>query len=102
MPLTLGALKRNLRTLGPLDYAGEKVTFSYRPGEVTPALGSEMEEDKRPLVMALLRALVTWDVMEDDGKTPLELKEDVLIQLPTHFLNFVMNAIYKDTVEGKA
>ncbi len=99
----LSHLKKNTRNLS-VQWAGESVNFSYRPGEITPALGIEMadEEAKAPLVMALNRALASWDVLDDDTLLPVDISETVLMSFPTSFLNALLRAIMTDTLVGEA
>ena len=101
--LKLSHLKNNTRTL-KVEWGGETVNFTYKPGEITPALGVEMadEETKAPLVMALGRALVTWDVLDDDTLLPADITETLLMSLPSGFLNTMLRAIMADALVGEA
>lgn len=102
MAIKVSHLKKNTRPL-EVEFAGEKVQFSYRPGEITPALGVEMadEDTKAPLVMALGRALVSWDVLDDDTLLPVAISEEVLMSFPSAFLNALLREIMADTLVGK-
>ena len=102
MAIKVSHLKKNTRPL-EVEFAGESVKFSYRPGEITPALGVEMadEDTKAPLVMALGRALVSWDVLDDDTLLPVAISEEVLMSFPSAFLNALLREIMADTLVGK-
>ena len=102
MPITLAHLKRNTRTLA-VEFAGETVTCTYSPGEITPSLGLELADEglQLPVVHALQRLLKSWDVLDDDSMLPVPVAEDVLQSLPTEFLNAVLRAIMQDVAVGK-
>jgi hypothetical protein len=103
MAIKVSHLKKNTRPLFT-DYAGERVNFSYIPGEITPALGVEMadEDTKAPLVLALSKALVSWDVLDDDTLLPVPITEEVLMSFPSAFLNALLREVMADTLVGKA
>jgi hypothetical protein len=103
MPLSYAHLKKNVRTID-FDYDGEEVVITYKPMEISPALGQEMasEETKEPLVLALDRALVKWDVVENEGDTePMPCDAEVLRGFGSRFLNAIMQAIMKDIQPSK-
>jgi len=101
MPLTLAHLKRNTRTL-VLEYAGEQVNVTYKPGAMTPALSLEMADPATnlPVVTVLEQTLVSWDVVDDD-MLPLPVTHDTLIMLPSDFLGAVFGALMEDVSVGK-
>ena len=101
MPLTLAHLKRNTRTL-VLEYAGEQVNVTYKPGAMSPALSLEMADPATnlPVVTVLEQTLVSWDVIGDDAQ-PLAVDHDTLLTLPSDFLGTVFSALMDDVSVGK-
>ena len=102
MAIKVSHLKKNTRPL-TIEFAGEKVNFTYGPGEITPALGVEMadEDTKTPLVMAPNRALASWDVLDDETMLPVAITEDVLMSFPSAFLNPLLRETMADSLVGK-
>lgn len=103
MALTIGHLQRNTRNL-TFEFLGETVNVTYRPGALTPALSVEIADaaTQLPIVTALERLLVSWDVLGEDGQTPLPITHAVLVSLPSEFLSTVFSAVMGDTTVGKA
>ena len=102
MSLTLNGLRNNRQTL-TVSYAGETVEFVYKPGAVTPALGAMLTDpdNKQPLVLALGKAIESWNVLDDATGKPVDVSEALLETLPTQFLNVLLAAIYRDIQPGK-
>ena len=98
--MRLSDLVRNERALA-LEFAGDTLNFSYRPGLVTPAFSDALGTEKRPLIWALSRVVVSWDLVDDAGQ-PLPLTEQSLTEIPTPFLRSVLHAILDDVNVGEA
>lgn len=108
--MRLSELQKNVRTLD-LEFAGETLTFAYRPGEVTPAFSDALGTEKQPLVWALSKCMVSWD-LKDDRDAPadtdeaslpvLPLTEQVLSNLATPFLRALLFCILDDVNVGEA
>ncbi len=100
--MNLSHLEQNVRPL-ELQFAGETLHFSYRPAAVTPAFSAGLGTEKQPLVWALSKALVAWDLTEADGPNAatLPLTEQRLLELPTAFLRAVLHAILDDVNVGE-
>ena len=101
MPITISHLKRNTRTIA-VDFMGEQVNITYKPGEMTPALSLEMAdvETRLPIVTVLERTVTAWDVMDDDMR-PLPITRATLLELPSAFLAAVFDALMEDVSVGK-
>jgi hypothetical protein len=102
MSLTLNGLRNNRQVL-TVQYAGETVEFTYQPGAVTPALGALLAdpENTQPLVTALISALDSWNLIDDETGRPAIISPELLETLPTKFLNLLLSAIYRDIQPGK-
>jgi hypothetical protein len=104
MAVTLGQLKRNLRTV-PVEYMGLTINVTYRPSEITPSFGRDLGPEDSVLVVLLCKALVSWDVFEDDEmKVMLPIVPENLSGsgLGSGFLNAIVQAITLDSMVGKA
>jgi hypothetical protein len=104
MSVTLRQLKRNVRTI-PVEYAELTINITYRPSEITPALGQEMADTETdlPLVLGLERALIGWDIVQsDDDPTPVPITRAVLTGpgIGTPLLNAMWSAITRDMLVG--
>ena len=92
MPISVSELQKNVRTL-TVDYDGETVTISYRPGVITPATSDEF--NKQAAVEQLESLLVSWDLLDEKEKT-LPVSKELLDALPARFLAHLMSAIMGD------
>ena len=103
MPVTLGELRRNVRTV-PVEYMGLKLNVQYRPSAITPYMSRD-EQDEPLLVAVLMKALIAWDVYIDDELTVmLPITPENLGQegLGSGLLNAIVQAITLDSMVGKA
>lgn len=100
--MKLSDLRANVRRLD-VDYFGSTVSITYRPGELTPetedALREAREQNRTTdaLIELMVRALVGWDVTDDDGE-PLPIAAETLRPFPTALLLHIMAAIQDDMV----
>lgn len=102
MALNLSHLAANVREL-ELDFAGEKLTFTYRPAKVTPAFSDALGYERQPLVWALAKAVVKWDLMDGPKgeETTVSLTEQSLMTVPIPILRAVLNRVLDDTNSGE-
>ena len=100
MPIKIGDLSKEVREIS-FVFADETVNLSYKVGKYTGEAElrlSEAQTDKQPvngLVNLLDGMLVSWDVLEDDGK-PMPVTVENLRRLPVNFLAEVANTITED------
>lgn len=100
MAIGFSALKGKLRTIN-VNYLGDNVAITYRPGEMTPRKTSEIVEQAQtgevanPTVELLLNALVSWEIVDDQGKE-LPVTRELLEDAPGPFLNAISEAIGED------
>lgn len=95
MPLSVKTLtaKRNSLTI---EFAGEKVELTYRPGVATPAWESKIQSQENSGYHQLAELVETWDLLDDDGKTPFPLDYKKLLVLPSEFVTSVLVQIAED------
>ncbi len=105
--MNLSHLEQNLRPL-EVEFAGETLKFSYKPAAATPAFYDGLGAEKQPLVWALSKVLVSWDLVDDQAPTPnpynaptVPLTEQRLMELPVPFLRTVFRAILDDLSVGE-
>lgn len=107
MPISKSHLKKNMRTVD-VDYFGDTVRVVYKPSEITPTVMAEMadaaeEGDQMFTPRILTRALVSWDLAEDESDltkmTPITFEE--LKDLESSFLNAVLQQITEDMFPKK-
>jgi hypothetical protein len=103
MAIKLSDLKKNVRSV-PVSYMGETLNVTYRPNAITPTLGQEMDDPrtKMPLVLALSRALVSWDVIDDATGKPVPITPECLADFGSGLLNAILRDISADMLVGKA
>lgn len=99
MPVTLSQLKANTRTI-VVPYEQDEVRLTYQPSQMTPVVESEINAASRdgdvgPMLQAMSKLIVEWDVMEDDKKA-LPHTVEVLAGLPNAFLMAIFRAIQED------
>jgi hypothetical protein len=100
MSIKIGDLSKEVREIS-FVFADETVNLSYKVGKYTGEAElrlSEAQTDKQPvngLVNLLDGLLVSWDVLEDDGKQMAVTVEN-LRRLPVNFLAEMTNAITED------
>lgn len=85
MPIKLGKVNGPTREVS-VDFDGEALTLTYNPGKLTPKLMARMNEgvaEKDMTAAASFFATVCdkWDVVEDDGKTPVPLTAESVEEL---------------------
>lgn len=106
--LTLSQLK-NDKADCDMEYAGETVQITYRPGRFTPAFVAEMTEwqkkagetDAQFLVKVLLDLMLGWDVTEEEGGPVMAITAESLSQFPFSFLSALLQALLSDAAMGK-
>lgn len=100
MPIQLADLMRNQRTV-TVDFHGETLDVTYRPGAMTPDLGSRAAADRNAPIALILSELVSrWDLYEQDAEgnqIRVPLTYERLRLLPTQFLVAVQRAINADS-----
>lgn len=92
--MKLSSLTSGTRTIH-MDYDGEDLEVTYRASEFTAKMATSDELGDGPVEL-LVRLLVTWDVLDEQGDR-LEPTADVLRSLPIRFLNYVVAAIAEDS-----
>ncbi|GIV81729.1 MAG: hypothetical protein KatS3mg051_1083 [Anaerolineae bacterium] len=101
MGISIADLKKKTRTVR-VEYLGETVTVDYRPGALTPEaqvrMGQVQDTAESARVMAeyLADTLVSWDVLDEDGKAPVAITTEFLMQCPSSFLGAIVQAILED------
>ena len=106
MPFSLSKY-RNVTKLVQVDFDGEIINVTYRPGEVTPARLTNLRREQQEAVdrgeplpegeawARNLSMIEKWDIMGDDG--PLPLTPEVLEEIPTVILKTIYQAVLEDT-----
>jgi hypothetical protein len=101
MPLTLKNLKNDTAT-ATLDYAGETIHLTYKPSAFTPAFMAELaelgeakvsRESMEQAIAMLLGALVGWDVLDEEGGSPVPITHEFLADLEFPLLLSMLGAI---------
>lgn len=111
MAITLTALLDNMAEL-PLKVGDDDLLVKYRPGKMTQALRSKLQrgpvafleegDDKsveaawQAYYNAIAGLLVSWDVLDDDGK-PLPINAETLADLPMGFIESLIGEVAKDS-----
>jgi hypothetical protein len=87
--MKLSELQKKTRNI-EVEYQGETVAITYLVNVVTPGFLS----DEPDLVEQVKRAVVEWDVLNDDGeKLP---PKEVAGEMPLAFLKLVLEAVIDD------
>lgn len=100
MPIKLSKIGAKTRKT-TATYDGDEVALTYRPGAFTPRVEarlSEAQEEGRvsqEVAAVLADVLVSWDVLDEDGK-PLKPTAELLMDFPIDFLVGVTEAIGED------
>ena len=107
MPISKSHLKKNMRTVD-VDYFGDTVRVVYKPSEITPTVLAEMndaaeEGDHMFTPSILARALVSWDLAEDESDLTkiVPIVFDELKDLESPFLATVLTQITEDMFPKK-
>jgi hypothetical protein len=106
MAITLMQLRERERRI-EVEYSGQTLGVTYTPGAVTPELVSQVAaregepgSEVETMVMALERAVVEWEVLdEQDEKLPPT--PEVMRRLPISFLAAVFFGILGDMKVGE-
>lgn len=100
MPVRLSELRANVRTVAiPVD--GDVLNVTYRPSGITPEVEDRLDEATskqrigESLMTLLAAALVSWDLLGDDGK-PLPVTVETMRVLPLSFLAKLVQAVTAD------
>ena len=102
MPVTLGELRRNTRTV-PVTYDDMTLSITFRPSAITPSF-SDGDGDVDFLVKSLTRVMVRWDVYEDESYTEMTpITEEILRSdsIGLQLLRAMFDCIILDTLSGK-
>jgi hypothetical protein len=96
MPISLAKIKAGVAAFA-WEYEGEILNVQYRTGEITPAeLAQQAEQEGMAgLIGGLVKWLVSWDLLGEDGK-PLPITAEALNLVPTPFLNGLYVMIMRD------
>ena len=84
-----------------VEYDDEIIAIVYRPGKFTPRVEAKLNEAQEQgkvsqrVAQVLSEALISWDVLDDDGK-PLTPNVDLMMDLPLSFLTAITSAIGED------
>lgn len=103
MPLKVGTLQTEPVTI-EVPVGEDKLSITYNRRALTPRLLREVsqaaskDDDLGSVaggIQQLLRLLLDWDVVDEDGNK-LEISEETLIDLPMAFLTDMVNAIWEN------
>lgn len=89
MPLSVSQLTGQSERTVKLQFLGEEINITYRPGAYTP------EFEELTIFDGLLRIVSAWDLLGDDGQ-PYPLTREALQVLPSPFLTAVWRRIAED------
>lgn len=102
MPITLAKLKKKTAQV-EVTYQGEKAVIVYRPNAVTPALwrrATASGNNQEFLTTSIAEVVEDWDVVAAEGGPKIGPNSEEASNLPTDFLDLVMNAIFDDIRAG--
>lgn len=106
MPVSITHLRKNERTVTK-DYGEHgSLTITWRPGELTPhdeaSISDAVEQGRMSTATAeaLLRIVVAWDLLDDEGET-IPLTSDALAALPSSVLDEVWTIVRNDQSDPK-
>lgn len=97
----------------PFD-KGEVLNIEYRPMSYTPEQLDQMQADAQStvkkdqgravagMVESMLKMLVSWDLTEDDGATPVPIERDALQKVPLNIFTEITMAVARDQQAGEA
>lgn len=100
MPISVGQLKANLRTIA-VPYFSDVITITYRPSALTPENSSvineriEKGEAKNVIIETLCGTLASWDIVDDKGEM-YPINPDSLAKLDGPLLLAISEAIGED------
>lgn len=105
MSITLSDLARDTRKI-EIEWDGETMGLTYRPGEYTPEMESAFVESLNSnlpgnaFARILSKLIVSWEMLDDGGQ---EVPHDyeTLAQIYTVFLTHVFNAITEDQTSAR-
>src|SRR5882762_9737623 len=105
MPVTLSDVAAQ-RALVTIDFPTGDLNIHYLPGVLTREMIARMDKfskDKEAVtaeldsaIALLIEMVAEWDLMEDDGVTPIALNKDRLATVSSIMLTLVIEAIQGD------
>lgn len=102
MPITLTKLKK-AKAVVEVSYQGDTARVTYRPNAVTPAMWRRAitgGNNQEFLVAGVAELVEDWDVVASEGGPKIAPDSEEAANLPTDFLNLVMNTILDDIRAG--
>lgn len=102
MPITLTKLQKKTSEVR-VTFHGDTATVVYRPNAVTPALwrrATSSGNNQEFLVTSIAAVVEDWDVVASDDGPKIAPDSEETSNLPTEFLDMVMNAIFDDIRAG--
>lgn len=94
-----------------VPFVGDVLNVEYRPMSYTPEQLDKMQADaakaKDPkaavagMVDQMLKLLVSWDLTQDDGSTPIPITAEGLRGVPLNVYTEVMRAVARDQTSGE-
>lgn len=86
-----------------IPFGGESLNITYSRSDITPKVEREMKElidqslPANMMKLTLVKFLKSWDMVEEDGKTPVPLNESTLDEsLSSEAQSVILSAIYDD------
>lgn len=100
--MKLGNLTRNQRSC-VIDFYGEELSITYRPGVYTPRNEEEMKDNPtvKAMVGFLTKLLVSWDLTGDNEEL-IPITENSLYDIPSPLLLKILSGVWDDVSSGEA
>jgi hypothetical protein len=100
VPIPLSALSSNERKV-KVAWFEDEINIVYRPGMITPENEDQYDEASKTssggaIAEMMAKVIVSWDVTEEDRKTPVVPTAAVLRAIPTTLLWRLYNACLVD------